>query len=154
MEKQNDITSLPTRKDNIDSVKKDNKKIILVSLFLVLFVGLIYFLFSYIKTQRELKVLKDPTAQEAAVKVENDKLIQKVNKLIDLPTDEEPVVGTVNDAATLAQQQKFFSNAKNGDKVLIYQDKAIIYRPDDNKLINVGPVYVDSTSTESNISNN
>ena len=153
MEKQNDITSLPTRKDNTESVKKDNKKIILVSLFLVLFIGLIYLLFSYIKTQRELKVLKDPAAQEAAVKVENDKLIQKINKLIDLPTDEEPVVGTVNDAVTLAQQQKFFSNAKNGDKVLIYQDKAIIYRPDDNKLINVGPVYVDSTSTESNINN-
>ncbi|EKE07225.1 MAG: hypothetical protein ACD_18C00149G0002 [uncultured bacterium] len=153
MEKQNDITSLPTRKDNTESVKKDNKKIILVSLFLVLFIGLIYLLFSYIKTQRELKVLKDPAAQEAAVKVENDKLIQKINKLIDLPTNEEPVVGTVNDASTLAQQQKFFSNAKNGDKVLIYQDKAIIYRPDDNKLINVGPVYVDSTSTESNINN-
>ena len=153
MEKQNDITSLPTRKDNTESVKKDNKKIILVSLFLVLFIGLIYLLFSYVKTQRELKVLKDPAAQEAAVKVENDKLIQKINKLIDLPTDEEPVVGTVNDAVTLAQQQKFFSNAKNGDKVLIYQDKAIIYRPDDNKLINVGPVYVDSTSTESNINN-
>ena len=75
MEKQNDITSLPTRKDNTESVKKDNKKIILVSLFLVLFIGLIYLLFSYIKTQRELKVLKDPAAQEAAVKVENDKLI-------------------------------------------------------------------------------
>ena len=63
----------------------------------------------------------------------------------------KPVVGTVNDANSLAEQQKFFINSQNGDKVLIYQDKAIIYRPSENKLINVGPVYIDSTSTEDNI---
>ena len=76
---------------------------------------------------------------------DKDELITKVGKLIKLP-NETPDVATVTDVELL-QNQSIFRNAQNGDKVLIYEDKAIIYRPDLNKLINVGPVYLDSTST-------
>ena len=147
MEIPNELNNLSELQNNFSKKKKYAKKIIILSLFFLLLVATIYLLFSYLKTQKELSMLKDPVAQEAALKVENDKLIQKIGKLIELSTTEDPVVGTVNDAASLAQQQKFFVNAKNGDKVLIYKDKALIYRPDNNKLINVGPVYIDSTST-------
>jgi len=147
MEIPNELNNLSELQNNFSKKKKDAKKIIILSLFFLLLVATIYLLFSYLKTQKELSMLKDPVAQEAALKVENDKLIQKIGKLIELSTTEDPVVGTVNDATSLAQQQKFFVNAKNGDKVLIYKDKALIYRPDNNKLINVGPVYIDSTST-------
>jgi len=147
MEKQNEVNNLQESNNDFAKKKNDTKKIIILSVFFLLLVATVYFLFSYLKAQHELNVLKDPVAQEAATKVENDKLIQKIGKLIELSTTEDPVVGTVNDAESLAKQQKFFVNAKNGDKVLIYQDKAIIYRPTDNKLINVGPVYIDSTST-------
>jgi len=147
MEIPNELNNLSELQNNFSKKKKYAKKIIILSLFFLLLVATIYLLFSYLKTQKELSMLKDPVAQEAALKVENDKLIQKIGKLIELSTTEDPVVGTVNDATSLAQQQKFFVNAKNGDKVLIYKDKALIYRPDNNKLINVGPVYIDSTST-------
>ena len=150
MEIPNELNNLSELQNNFskkNKKKNDAKKIIILSLFFLLLVATIYLLFSYLKTQKELSMLKDPVAQEAALKVENDKLIQKIGKLIELSTTEDPVVGTVNDATSLAQQQKFFVNAKNGDKVLIYKDKALIYRPDNNKLINVGPVYIDSTST-------
>ncbi|PIR78034.1 MAG: hypothetical protein COU28_03820 [Candidatus Magasanikbacteria bacterium CG10_big_fil_rev_8_21_14_0_10_36_16] len=150
MEIPNELNNLSELQNNFskkNKKKNDAKKIIILSLFFLLLVAIIYLLFSYLKTQKELSMLKDPVAQEAALKVENDKLIQKIGKLIELSTTEDPVVGTVNDATSLAQQQKFFVNAKNGDKVLIYKDKALIYRPDNNKLINVGPVYIDSTST-------
>ncbi|MFA7315117.1 MAG: hypothetical protein WC025_04305 [Candidatus Magasanikbacteria bacterium] len=133
--------------------KKHGKIIIICSLFFLLLLASIYFLFSYLKAQKELKYLKDPAAQEAVTKVENEKLINTVGKLIELPVNEEPIIGTVQDAEALARDQQFFANAKNGDRVLIYKNTAVIYRPEINKLINMGPVYINATST-TNISNN
>jgi len=69
-------------------------------------------------------------------------LITKVGKLVILPTGEEPVVATINDAASLIKQQAFYSGAVNGDVVLVYQKsaKAIVYSPSRNMIVNVGPV--------------
>ncbi|MFA7244563.1 MAG: hypothetical protein WC070_00050 [Candidatus Magasanikbacteria bacterium] len=139
--------------ENIQDLKKEggknNKNLFIFLLGVVVLAAIVYFVFSYVKTQKELRMLKDPTAQEEILKKENDKLISKVGELIDLPVGEEPVIGTVQDAETLAKEQKFFISSKNGDRVLIYQNKAIIYRPEIHKLINVGPVYLNSsTSTE------
>jgi hypothetical protein len=75
---------------------------------------------------------------------ETDALVAQVGKLIDLPKDETPTVATILDKEKL-KDQPFFSNAKNGDKILIYTKakKAIIFRPSENKLINVGPIAID-----------
>jgi predicted negative regulator of RcsB-dependent stress response len=77
--------------------------------------------------------------QQAQVK----DIIAKVSKLIILPTGEDPVVATINDAATLSKEQVFYKGAKNGDIVLVYQKaaKAIVYSPDRNIIVNVGPIY-------------
>ena len=77
-------------------------------------------------------------------------LVEKVSKLIALPTDEQPTVATVQDKEKLAEQP-FFSGAENGDKLLIYTkaQKAIIYRESSNSLINVGPVTLDTTTSTS-----
>lgn len=90
-------------------------------------------------------------------KLEQDKILaetmEKVGKLIVLPKDETPVVATIADAATLIQKEPFYAGSKNGDIVLMYQKalKAIIYSPDRNIIVNVGPVYVppqDQTSAD------
>ena len=67
-------------------------------------------------------------------------LVDKVGKMILLP-DEVPTMATVTDKSKLAGQ-KFFRNAKNNDKVLIFSlaSKAILYRPDENKIIEVASV--------------
>jgi len=69
-------------------------------------------------------------------------LVAKVGKLIVLPTGEDPVVATINDAASLVKEQVFYKGAKNGDIVMVYQKaaKAIVYSPDRNIIVNVGPV--------------
>lgn len=78
-----------------------------------------------------------------AAQAEVDDLIAKVGKLISLPTDENPTVATVTDASKV-KDQPFFANASNGDKVLIYQkaQKAILYRPSENRIIEVGAVNI------------
>lgn len=71
-------------------------------------------------------------------------LIKKVSVLITLPK-EVPSVATVADKSKLSDQS-FFKNAENGDKVLIFTDakKAYLYRPSSNKIIEVGPININT----------
>lgn len=68
------------------------------------------------------------------------RVVSKVESLYVLP-EGEPTVAKVQDKEKLAQQS-FFSQAKNGDYVLIYSDAklALLYREEINKLVNVGPI--------------
>ena len=87
----------------------------------------------YNQYQKAQKALANPTL---AAEEETKALIEKVGKLIALPTDESPTIATVSDKAKL-QDQAFFAKAENADKVLIYtnQKKAILYRPSLHKII-------------------
>ncbi len=80
---------------------------------------------------------------QAQVQAEVDRLVSEVGKLISLPTDEKPTVATITDISKV-KDQPFFKNAKNGDRVLIYTNakKAILYRPAENRVIEVGAVNI------------
>jgi hypothetical protein len=82
--------------------------------------------------------------EQAKAEAQMKELIEKVGKLIVLPTGEVPVVATINDAVALAKDQVFYKGSKNGDMVLVYQKaaKAIVYSPDRNIIINVGPIFL------------
>ena len=82
---------------------------------------------------------------QAAVQAEVDTLVTQVGKLISLPTDEKPTVATVTDASKI-KDQTFFANAKDDDRVLIFQKaaKAILYRPSENRIIEVGAVNINN----------
>lgn len=74
---------------------------------------------------------------------ETQKLVSQVGALILLPQNETPTVATVVDPAQL-KDQSFFANATKGDKVLIYttSKKAILYDPNQNKIIEVAPINI------------
>lgn len=78
-------------------------------------------------------------AEEAKVLQE---VLGKVSKLLILPKGEEPVMATITDAAALIKEQLFYAGSQNGDIVLMYQKalKAIIYSPERNMIVNVGPI--------------
>ena len=66
-------------------------------------------------------------------------VINKLSKIMDVP-QEEPLVATITDAARLKEQEPFYKNAQNGDKVIIWKEKAVIYRLETNKIIDFGVV--------------
>lgn len=121
-----------------------HKKLISRSIFvlvLLLAIGAAgYFATSYY----DLRMHPDKVAQN-----DTKRLTDAVGKLYQLPSNETPVVGKVNDKDKL-KDQPFFKNAQNNDDVLIYQNSkvAIIYRASENKLINVGPVAIDASTKQ------
>jgi hypothetical protein len=77
---------------------------------------------------------------------ESQDLVAKVGAIIELPSGETPTIATVTDISKV-KDQAFFTNAQNGDKLLIYPQakKAILYRPSTNKVINVAPLVIGPT---------
>ncbi|KXK09252.1 MAG: hypothetical protein UZ22_OP11002001130 [Microgenomates bacterium OLB23] len=91
--------------------------------------------------------------QEAKKNAINDatRTLEAVSKLMELPTDETPTVATVTDKTKL-QKQPLFNKAENDDRVIIYTkaQKAILYRPSINKIIEVAPVNTIAPSPANN----
>lgn len=81
------------------------------------------------------------TAQERT-QIELQTAVTAVGKLMLLPKNETPVFAKIINAKKLAKQQQFFINAENGDELLLFQksERAIIYSPARNIIVNVGPI--------------
>lgn len=82
--------------------------------------------------------------EQAQAQEKIKEIINQVGKLIILPEGEEPVIATINDADSLIKDQVFYKGSSNGDVVLVYQKaaKAIIYSPERNLIVNVGPIFL------------
>ena len=105
-----------------------------------------YFFWQYHRSQQEVASLKNAPQQTASQ--ETADLVAKVGLLVVLPTGEQPTVATVTDPTKL-QDQAFFTNAKVGDKVLLYTKakKAYLYNPASNKVVEIAPITIgDNTS--------
>jgi hypothetical protein len=75
-------------------------------------------------------------------------ILTKVGALIQLPQNEAPQMAAINDAESAKQTQPFLVNAQNGDILIVYANAqmALLYRPNANKLIAVGPITSDTPS--------
>lgn len=116
---------------------------LILALILVALIGLGsagYFYYQLGKTQGYFWSKKGPQASQKAEQEAVGQLVKEVGKLIDLPANETPTVATVTDVNKI-KSEPFFQNAKNGYKVLIYQNakKVILYDPSGKKIVNVGP---------------
>ena len=50
----------------------------------------------------------------------------------------------MSDVNLLRQKSDFFAEAKNGDSVIIYADRAIIFDMKADKIVNIGPLVKES----------
>lgn len=116
------------------TVKKVSKKIfnstriLTILLIIVCVVGLFMFI-------QSKKIGKNSSAQnEKRVR----EVVEKVEKIIDLPKDELPSLAVVEDTDLLSDQP-FFADAQEGDIVLLYgrAQKVYIYNPKENLIVNV-----------------
>jgi hypothetical protein len=72
---------------------------------------------------------------------EDKEILAQLKKIMLLPEEVTPTMAVVTDAEALKKVQPgFFANAKNGDHLIIYPDKAILFDAKANKIVQVGPV--------------
>lgn len=128
---------------NSNSIPKLTKYLLIVLFVLIAVLG--YFTAYYFYSQYKF-VTQNP---DAVANVEVDKLVKTVGRLMELPTDEKPVISTVLDKEKL-MEQPFFKTVENGDKLLVYPKamKIILYRPSVDKIIDVGPITVENGSDD------
>jgi hypothetical protein len=117
------------------SKPKSSKKTLVLFVLMMMFALLAAYFY---KQLSDLK--KDP---RAVAEKEVTQLVEKVGRLIVLPTGEMPTVATVKNPENL-KKQSFFVNAKEGDRVLIYTvaKKAILYDPIADKIVEVAPLTI------------
>lgn len=125
---------------SIKSSVKQNRVASVLAILLVIAVGTGLYFYQ--------KATADP--QKEAVK-ELQSTVATIGKLMVLPTDETPTMATVSDPEKL-KDQPFFIHAQKGDKVLIYtaSQKAILYSPSLNKIVEVAPINTGSTGVPAN----
>ncbi|MEK7594957.1 MAG: hypothetical protein AAB436_04950 [Patescibacteria group bacterium] len=119
-----------------------SKAFVVVIVVLIAALPAFYF---YNKSRVAEQRLNDPnTANQQVINA----VVKKVSHLMLLPTDEQPTLATISDASK-TKGQPFFTNAKNGDKLLVFTNarKAILYRPSTNLIIEVAPLNVSPSSS-------
>jgi hypothetical protein len=126
----------------ITIIKKYKLYIGVVVLLILAATPSVYYFRQYQKAQLKLNNPTEASKQEAR------DTIAAVGRLILLPTGEEPTVMQITDVSKL-KDQAFFTNAVNGDKVLIFTKakKAILYRTETNKIIDVAPINIGDNGT-------
>lgn len=104
-------------------------------------VGLLVFLTSLILKEKDVKQpVQEDTMSQEDVSVLTDELARFM-----VVPDEEPLIFTISDVDFLVQEQRFFENANNGDILFIFpkSEKAVVYSPKRERIINAGPVNFD-----------
>ena len=87
-----------------------------------------------------MRQVTDPSYQQIAVAQERERTIHAVSRIMILPDGIPEVVTVPGDIETLKKKQPFFTKALPGDRVLIYEKDAILYRPSTRQIVNVWPV--------------
>lgn len=86
----------------------------------------------YFKQYRDLKNVSAKTPEE-----KNKELVAKINKVYELPKDEDPVVAVVSDEEKFKSEYPVFTAAKKDDSLLLYEKagQAILFRESENRVI-------------------
>lgn len=140
----NNNTNMNETFENKPKAKKKFTKLILLLIS--------YLILAVIVWKVATRQTTDPVKLQEQAQKELTAIVDSVGKIMVLPKDETPQVAIIQDVDALKKSQDFFTDAQNGDKILVYAKarKAIIYREETNQIVNValniGPV-TDETNT-------
>jgi len=72
---------------------------------------------------------------------ETEKIVSELSEILFISSDQEPTVARVEDPAVLQQSNPdFYRNIQVGDYLVLYPQRAIIYRSSETQIINVAPI--------------
>lgn len=117
--------------------KKHITDYLFVAIVIVLLAGIGISIKLYMDSQARLAELQKQSSSPAqALELEAKDTINKLAKHLVLPA-EEPKVLSIANVEVLRKNQPFFDVAQNGDKLIIYADKIILYNPTLDKVVDI-----------------
>lgn len=96
------------------------------------------------QTEQQLEEVKKST-QRSGEEVAKE-VLSKVRNHMEVSESPAPTVATIVDVEKLKQTNEFYKKAKNGDHLIITQNRAILYAPDRDRIVDVVPVRVNPAS--------
>ncbi|MCL4339234.1 hypothetical protein M1271_06110 [Patescibacteria group bacterium] len=124
---------------------------IIIPVFFFLLAGMGLLLKLYLNSQNQLNQLQLQAGLDGAAPTptadEIKRLVAQVGKHFLLPANEIPHAITLANVDTLKKDQPFFTNAKNGNILLVYSQEVILYDPILDKVINVAQIRVAPSQT-------
>jgi hypothetical protein len=124
--------------------KKMSKNTIMLIIIcgLVLIAAVLFFLLGAGSGASSSSNLKN-SSQQVAQAAEDKKVLDQLKKIMLLPDNITPTMAIITDADILKKQQPdFFANAKNGQRLIVYPDTAIIFDPQTNIIIKAGGIQI------------
>lgn len=146
-----------TIQSNNTEGKKSRKisRLVIVLVVIVIFVlgtGAGYLVFNRLTEKGVLGKANNPEYVSQIQKKQIENILEDLGELILVTEDEEPTVATILNVEALQKQNPtFYANAKEGDLLIIYSEKAIIFRRDEKKIINVAPVFIETDQTQEEV---
>ncbi len=87
----------------------------------------------------------NPSQNQEAAK----EIVARVRKIYSIPAGIDPTVATIVDVTQLRARNAFYNKAKNGDHLIVTSDRAILYDPIADKIIDVVPVQIQEAAASS-----
>jgi len=135
------------RESQKDKGKNYKTLLIVVGILLVVLIGggAGYLVFNRLSEGDILGQVDDPEYIEDIQQKQVEEILEELGSILLLNEEEEPTIATVLDVEELrAQNEEFYVNAKQGDLLVIYSDRAIIFRRSEKRVINVAPVFIET----------
>ena len=139
-----------------ESPKKSRPKPLMIVLLLALVVVIVVLDMRRRDAENKLAQLSVQVGQTGGNEAQNQEVakqvIEKVRRLYTIPAGIEPTVATIVDVKQLRERNAFYAKAKNGDHLIVTNDRAILYDPIADKIVDVVPVQITPPSSASSSS--
>ncbi len=121
-----------------------NWKVIVVILIVVLSLSAAFYFWNDAQNAKS----QTPEAVAAKNQEESKRVIQGLDAILLTESEDAPTVARIEDPAVLQKaNEEFYKNAQAGDYLVLYPQRAIIYRESENRIINVAPIINSSQIT-------
>jgi len=134
---------LPPRIMDTEAATCGTNRSKLLSLLVIVLAIFSFVLFTKNQEMQQLILSEKEVTGEGQERVEAaQRIVDRLRRHIDIPTDIEPTVATIVDVDTLRERNPFYDRAENGDHLIVTRDRAILYDPDADVIIDVVPVQI------------
>jgi cytoskeletal protein RodZ len=146
------MKSVSIGKENAKEIVNNNFNLMIVSVLAVLIVGLgiamVILYQRYDETKNALNQIKQTSGTPIDGQQEAQKTLDQLAEHMILP-DGKPTVATIVDLEKLKNDNpKFYEKAQVGDRLIIFSEKAILYRYEEDLIVNTAPVQINQNNAE------